>query len=298
MEPVVARFSAVVSLLTIVATYLAARSIGLSDWAAVASATLLALASPWLVYTKSFFAEPLLGLCMATAVWGLLTRRLALAGVSVSLAFLTKPPFLVVGVAWFAWLVAQGQRRDALRFLAIVGAMVVGTVLYNFVTTHQLVVSGALGWRWADGLSSLRTSLFSERYGLLLFTPWLVIGMVAGVLRALSGWRTSGPGDRGIDLRFGYPLLLAMSFYLLLVAMQASAGENCYGPRYWIPFMPWFALLTVAQAVESKHGWQKFCLYPAALATAALVIPATLQYYRVWDQPPQTGLLELWQHLV
>jgi hypothetical protein len=94
------------------------------------------------------------------------------------------------------------------------------------------------------------------------------------------------------------PLALSLLFYLLVVSMQAGTGASSYGPRYWVPFMPWFSLLAVAQAVEARQAWEKFWLFPVALGTAVLVIPAALQYSRVWDRPPHAGLLELWRHFM
>ena len=55
-----------------------------------------------------------------------------------------------------------------------------------------------------------------------------------------------------------------------LVILTASNFEvgACYGPRYWVPFLPWMAVAAVATFQKARWSWK---LVFIALAIVSLV---------------------------
>jgi hypothetical protein len=256
--------------------YVIARREGLSQGWAVATVLLLGIASPWLAYSRSFLTEPLSGLLLAAGLLAARGQRWALAGVAVSLAMAMKAPFAVFGAGWMLVLLAQRRWREGLVLTASLGVGGLALLLFNRWVSHVWVVGGRSGWMWASGLRGFKSTLLHPSYGLLIFVPWAALAVLALVPK---GWAQK----RGLAPTIGVPLLL----YLAVLSASKFTGGNCYGPRYWVPALPFLALLVIDVA-------KRRLISTVALAVLAawglyLTLPGALRYKLVWDQPPSVG---------
>lgn len=81
-------------------TFRLARQAGLERGAALLVASLLVFASPWLAYSRSFFAEPAIGVSAVAALLALESDRPLLAAFFAATAFLFKPSMGVIGAGF------------------------------------------------------------------------------------------------------------------------------------------------------------------------------------------------------
>ncbi len=271
LERVAANAIALLAYLALVATALAAIRLGFSAPEALGIALLAGLASPWLAYTRSYFAEIPIGLALALALWAMVSRRPLLAGLAVVAAAALKPPFGLTGVVWAMDLWLQGRRQEALKLLAVVVAGGAGIASVNLWLAHTPIIAGTAGFiPGAPGLGGVGVMLFGDAHGLLNFAPWAL----------LSLWVASRPGPDWV--RF---ISLGAAPYLILVAASnAPDGGFCYGPRYWIPLIPWLALLAM-----QARGARKLLL-GLALASALVGIPGALRYRHLFNAPAIAAL--------
>src|SRR5579862_4292841 len=66
--------------------------------------------------------------------------------------------------------------------------------------------------------------------------PWTVVSILA----IARGFRPQGAKP---DLLRA--MVVPLVLYVVLLGLFGSGAGLCYGPRYWVPFLPWFALATV-----------------------------------------------------
>src|SRR5207253_10886486 len=105
-------FLVLLAWLATIFTYRAARACDLDERHALAAAALLAVASPWLHYSRSFFSETMSGTFLILAWWALRRERPTLAALAPVPAIWIKPLFAVVGVAWVLTRLWQRRRAD------------------------------------------------------------------------------------------------------------------------------------------------------------------------------------------
>lgn len=289
---------ALLSWLAIVLLALAGRRAGLTFAEAIGAALLAGLASPWLAYSRSYFAETAIGLGLALALWARLLARPALAGAAVVLAAALKPPFGLVGVAWAADLWLQGRRREAARLFAVTALGGIAIALFNYRLAHTFVISGTAGFVGAEGPESIGVLLFGNAHGLLSFAPWAGVGLwvcaraAAHInVRAPADTNPGAPADIGMrapaDTNPRQPpgadsaaRLVAVGLLPVLVLLAATNfpdGGVCYGPRYWVPFLPWLALVTV-QARRAR-----LAVAVLAAISLAIAIPGALHYRQLFN---------------
>jgi hypothetical protein len=280
VEPLAGYLLVLLAWLATLFTYRAARALGLDERHALAAAALLALASPWLWYARSFFSETMSGTLLVLAWWALRRDRPSLAAAALVPAIWIKPLFAVVGVAWVLTRLLQRRRGDAARLALIVGAGCALLVAFDEHLARVPLLPPAylhdprqlpFRWFWA--------TLLGGAHGLVWFVPWLV--PVAVVLYARRRERALPLGE------LAAPLGLA----LVVIAYQ-QGPHHCWGPRYWVPFLPWLA---VAAAAAMQLGGRRVTaiIVGLALVTAAFTLPATLRFRdeSLWEQPPERALL-------
>lgn len=270
LERAAANAVALIAYLALAALALAAVRAGFSTREALGAALLAGLASPWLAYTRSYFAEIPIGLCLILALWALLAGRPRLAGLAVVAAAAIKPPFGLTGLFWAFGLWRQGRRRDALWLLAVVLAGGAGIAAFNLRLAHTPVISGTAGFVHGEpGFGNLGVMFFDNAHGLLNFAPWALLSFAA-LAGTWPGW-----------VRF---IVLGAAPYLAVVAAtNAPDGGYCYGPRYFIPLIPWLSLLAM-------HSRARRTLLVLALAGAAIAIPGALRYRHLFNRPAVAAL--------
>jgi hypothetical protein len=252
--------------------YIVSLRAGLSRRFAILAVLLLA-ASPWLFYAQSHYSETFQGLLLLGGLLAFREDRFGLAGLLAGAAVWIKPALGIVLAAWVLLTMFRRNRRAALRMAAAGGCMVAGYLLFDWWQTRMLVVSGNGEQDWRFGPSGWIATLLDRRHGLLTFAPWALVAFMLFVVR-----RSKAEGFRG-DV--GLPLL----FLLALLGSYVALGGDCYGPRYWVPLLPWMA---VAGAMFVSAAGRLARLLTAALLLAGLAIsvPASLQGSYSWESPP------------
>lgn len=263
-------------------------------------------------YAKTFLSEPLSGLCLLGAMYGIqggtagvssirpsfpqpeweggrgaaadggadrrpLLARILLAGWAAGGAVLVRP-FLGIAVPLLGWYLHMRWKgaSPALKKAGKGGALSVhaafaGPVLlallfvlgYNVYRYGQWwefgygpEVSGAWTWRLWPGLYG---HLFSPGKSLFLYMPVLLL-FFWGIG---PFWRSHRP-EAWLCLALGVETLLFYS------ARQVWWGNWCWGPRYFVPVLP-FLILPVAAAWE-RYRTKRFRLSVAGLFGASLVM--------------------------
>src|SRR5271165_3351888 len=100
VEPDVGFVLALISWFGTLATYFLARRSGMKRRQATLAVLLLVVASPWLPYSRSYYAESTIGLSLTLAMWALTAERPALAALAAAGASFLKPTFAVVGAGF------------------------------------------------------------------------------------------------------------------------------------------------------------------------------------------------------
>ena len=108
---------------------------------------------------------------------------------------------------------------------------------------------------------------FSNSHGLFAFAPWAAAGLFVAARAAVR--KEPGPLR---ELAWG-----AAPVLMVFAVAAVEAGGYCYGPRYLIPFLPWFALATAAAWREAGRRWRA--------VIAALAIAGAVRYRDLFDRP-------------
>jgi hypothetical protein len=254
--------------------YLAARRAGASRPASLAATALLVLASPWLAYVRSFSAEVPIGLALLLGLLAMQAERPVWAGAAIAMAMFMKPPFVIVGAAWLLDRLLARRFRQAAGLGAALAAGGVLLLAFNFWYVRGPLTPGpdppdTLPW------VSLWRTLLEPSYGLLLFVPW-TLALLAG------GWRCV-PQKSATHDSLVRQVLLAAGLYCLVLLTNQGPGA-CYGPRYWVPLLPMFAVATVVWAKTASKLF-RVGLVVLALSGTAVAIPGFLSYHSLWQRP-------------
>lgn len=267
--------------LACVASYFTGRRAGLSREWALAAALLVGACSPFLAYGRSLFSETTIGLSLVLGLWALQAERPALAALAGCAAMWLKPPFAVVGLLWATEQLWARKPRAAVILTLVTGAGWLLLVIFNYALARTPVIAGVEAWRWAVNLEPLANTFLSNNYGVLYFVPWTLLVVIAAV-RARP--ERTPPRDAGQALlrQIALPSLV---YVALLCAYSLNPGM-CYGPRYWIPLMPWLGL-AVVQLAQCRGVCFRSALVVLALLGALIAIPGALRYRMVFVNGPE-----------
>ena len=266
--------------LGIVLTYRTGRAINLSARSALGAAALLALASAWLPYTRSFYPATLAGLSLIIALLSIVKKRIVMAALAISYAAALKPILSVVAISWMIVLLFQRRWQSASTFGLCVGLCGAALGLFNYWTTGTPMVFGVVTPRASFNTGeALLATLLSPSYGLIVFVPWAIVGFIYLARSTTTSGTLTPVGWASIGI---VPILI-------LLALFPYLGANCYGPRYWIPFLPWLAIACAAQ-FQASNKLARSCIVILAVAGALVAIPGTILYPSVWDRPPHIAL--------
>ncbi len=231
-----------------------------------ATATLTTLAwgigtTAW-PYARSFFREPLLGVCWLGAAlcclqwqqnrrlpWALGCLALAAGSLAVKISAAGALPVFALALLWDA-----RNRRFALtwrRAALLAGVGLIGlagvAALYAMRYGKPLPLDAYL-WRypWGQALAVAYGLLVSPVKGILFFSPILVAGLI--------GWprliRRKGPAAW---LTIGLTLSV---LYVYGQAPQWHGGQVVWGPRFVVPLLP-LLILPYAEALSSQRTWAR-----------------------------------------
>jgi len=268
---------------TLLVTYLIARRAGLSPPVSILAVLLLFLASPWLAYSRSYFSEPLIGFLLILGLWAMQRSRMILAALMVILAMAIKPPFALVGLGWIAERLMARQFRQAFTLMGLLllgGAALMG---FNYWQVGIPIVGGNASFDQMWKLPNPFPTLLDYKFGLFIFVPWALLPWVG---MFLSFKKSS---EQNTLLRqMAFPTFL----FWFLLSFYFSLGASAFGPRFWVPWLPWFALAAIlmAQKFGRKFLW---IMVPLALAGFLVAVPGAVIYPNSWDNPPHFALKKL-----
>ena len=185
-------------------------------------------------------------------------------GLLLGTAFWCRPTAAVPAALVFGLLLLR-TRREALRFLVAGGCLAAALVAVSIAELGMPLPTYYLLSTWppnATPLVGLLGVLISPGRGLLVFSPFLVVG--------LAGW-----GSRRLRHQ---PLFLLASAWAVLQAVMVARNHDwwggwCYGPRLLSDSLPaWFLLVVLALAQLEPHlkrSSRRRAVVVVALASAA-----------------------------
>jgi hypothetical protein len=283
VEPLVGTFSIFVSIAGVLLAYAVSRKSGFGPKPSLAAALLLGFASSWLPYERAYFSDPSIGLFLLLGFLALRSGRPGLAGLGVGVAMAMKPVFLLFGIAWILERAWARKWRDAFWLTGTIGISGVVLLTVNMLTIHAPMTAGAIPFFPAQGLKSFKETLYSDpAASLFLFVPWAVIPFFWGPFAARPG-AVNEEGLLTVDAR--RQIVIPMFLSLLAFSIVGWGPGFCYGPRYWIPVLPFMAMLAIDFAIAGRP-WRRAGVGLLAAVSGAMAITAAVQYHWLFMKDP------------
>ncbi len=278
VEPDVGLVLMLIAWLGIVATYFVGRQVGMDrGWAMLAS-SLLFIASPWLAYSRAYFAETTIGMALILGLWAFVSDRPIVAALAAGVSAVMKPPFALVGAGFLLEELREKRWKDAIKIAVVLGLPAAEILGYN-LWVHRNPME--MGFQWSFRVSELANTLFGYREGVLLYAPWAIFGFIAGAVAFFS---------RSNNSKLLRTIALPLFLYLLVLSSTGFGAGYCYGPRYWVAFMPWLALGTV-EAARRAGRYQRAVCALLVLFAISLAIPGALRYPQLFRH----SVLDAWR---
>jgi hypothetical protein len=239
------------------------------------AASMLFAASPWLAYSRSYFSETTIGVALILGLWMLLSDMPILAALAAGAGAIMKPPFAIVGAGFLAEEVRERRWKNAIKI-----ALALGLPALELFTHESFTHDLWLHRRFLP-LSRLTYTLVNPVEGLLLYAPWTIFGFFA----CAHSFFTQSDDSR-LARSMAFPLLL----YLIGVSSFGHGPGYCFGPRYWVAFLPWLALGSV-DAMRRAGRYQRLICAVLVLFGVAIAIPDALRYPQLFERP----VLDAWR---
>lgn len=242
---------------------------------------MLALASPWLAYGKSFYSETATGLALICSLWAMESRRPKSAALAAGIAAAFKPAFAVAGVGFVAERLWTRQWREAAEMSTVLAACGLALLAWNYWLARTFVIPiESSNTIYPSAGRSLYETFLGPGYGLFRFAPWTIFVFTflrLGLLRGPSALRQ---------------IAISIVLYTLVLAYVRPFPSMSYGPRYWVAFLPWLAIA----AVEGLTHWplMRNGLILTAVLGAAIAIPSALRYRELFEHSASLAWCGLW----
>ena len=263
-------------------TYLLSRRLGMGRGPALLATALLAFASPWLAYARSFYSEPATGLAALIAFLALEGDRPATSALAASAAAFFKPPFAVIGGGFLIDRIEKKRWRDFLVLLSVLSVSGIALIAFNYWLARTAIISGNHVGPWpfgsgtAPNFSHLSETFLGSEHGLFVWVPWTIFAIFP------IGQAFCSPGVRP---RFIREMSFPMGLQLALLTGFSQPPGSCYGPRYWVPFLPWMSVAAVETLRTS--GWVSRTAFAIlALVSVAFSIVGALRYPQMFSKSP------------
>ena len=263
-------------------TYLLSRRAGMGRGLALLATALLALASPWLAYARAFFAEPAIGLAAVIALWALEADRPFTSALAAAAAAFFKPPLAVIGGGFLIDRIEQKRWRDFLVLFSVLAVCGIVLIAFNYWLARTAIISSNLSGPWPLGSNTaanffhLSDTFFGSEHGLFVWVPWTIFAIFP------IGQAFCSPGARPRFMReMSFPMVLQL---VVLTASNFGPGY-CFGPRYWVPFLPWMAVAAAETLRTSGWVWRTTFAILAMLSMAFAIVGA-LRYWQILSQSP------------
>jgi hypothetical protein len=263
-------------------TFLLARKVGMGRGDALLATALLALASPWLAYARSFYAEPVIGLTAVIALYALEGEHPLLAGGAAAAAAIFKPPFAMIGGGFAIDRIQRKRWRELIQIVSVLGTFAVGLAIFNYWLARTPVISGngtgpwPLGSDTAPNFFQLGDTFIGSEHGLFIWAPWTVFAIFP-IGQAFCSVDSSP--------RFLREMSLPMAMQLVLLTASDFGPNACFGPRYWVPFLPWMAVAAANTFRSTRWTWRMIFL-PLLVTSGVFSIVGALRYPQMFALSP------------
>lgn len=264
--------------LTVPIVYLLALSLGSEDMGAWIAAIAYGFGTIALIYTRDFYADPLLSLLVAVSLLLAFTEGALWMLVSLTaLAVLAKPTGIILGPILSIYLLWK-TRRFWWSLLPGVGSAI-GLGLYFVYNSYRFENFRTFGPTAPFSFSVIPRDvgemIISPGMGLIWFCPCVILSVVG-----LSQIKT-----RRLE---AWTIIAFAVFWLLLHSPFPTLGLGgwSWGPRHLLPILPGLLALT---GVLSK-GWRK-ALVLSAILGFLLSSPNLASYYaRYYAEANERGI--------
>jgi hypothetical protein len=278
VEPDVGLILMLIAWLGVVVTYFVGRQVRMGrGWAMLAAATLFA-ASPWLAYSRGYFAETSIGLALLLGLWALMADRPIFAALAAGVGAVMKPPFALAGAGFLLEEIRERRWKDAIKIGVILGLPLLEILAYNF-WVHRRAME--FSFHASFHLWQLVDTFLGYQEGLLLYAPWVVFGFMGCAVAFVSVSDFS---------RLARTMALPIFLYTMVLSSTGFGAGYCYGPRYWVAFMPWLALGAV-EAIRRAGRYPRAVFAILVLFAVAIAVPGALRYSQLFRRP----VLDAWR---
>lgn len=284
------------SLVALLALRLGSRPTG-----AYLAAICFALGTTALVYSRLFFAEPLLSFITASSLYlalGKTSREHAGASILSGLALTAKPAGIVIGPVLSAYLLLK--RYPLRNAIGPVLGTIMGFMLfmaYNYLRFGGLFSSGQNASKFTlDGMPERFVGLLlspGAGGGLIWYCPPTILAII-GFRKALKSKPLEALAVVGI-----------FCGYWLLHSFWEFGGWN-WGPRFLVPALP--GLMALVALIEQRWwNWLMGLTVLGFLANAPTLVSYFQRYYAeavdggylnraiaLWDSPTYAPLFNAW----
>ena len=267
----------IVSVLTLFLLYKILKHYGASERHAIIVTLIWAFATPIWFYSKSLWPATLLMFLTTLSFYFFFVRKKFLpSSLLMSVAFAANYPMAILAGAK-AFLLAKKKK---FRGLAVFSIPIAITVAVTIIYTNLVIKVGHVPLRQLDTVGvgniffGLPALIFSPKFGLLVFSPILIFSL----LGFREFYREHKDEAVWLALSFVFTWLLYSSVSYL------ASGIASFGPRYFVPFLPLFAL-PFMQWFKSNKNKYLWWLFLAVLAYSLLLnLAAVLFYPAFWDR--------------
>jgi len=240
----------------------------------------------WSIASRNLMQHGLSILLLTLAIYAVLSRRVAWAGIALALSFTVRPSNFIAVIV-FTLFVAIHHRHDLKRYLLFAAPVAAIFFAYNLLVLGRLfpkyfVTSPG---RYPP-LTGFAMNFVSPSRGLLIYVP-VVIFALAGFWLAWRG-KWLFPAGR----------YLAAIPLLNMILIAPLWPGHCFGPRYSADMMPFFFLFLVPVLGNLRRAsgavfvalalWGVFVNFRGATSIAvnqwsALPVSVDEAQWRVWD---------------
>ncbi|GAB4531353.1 MAG: hypothetical protein Kow0063_10520 [Anaerolineae bacterium] len=292
-------FNALATSATGVLLLLYVRELGYDDWVALVAALVFGLATPAWPYAKTFFSDPLSGLCLigaALALWRFRSRGHAVhalwAGLALSVAvaarYASAALLPLYGLLLIRYQISKSQKAGSkargwqvwIAFGVPLLITAIGIAYYNFARYGDPFNTGYLPEEsfsgvWLQGIAGL---LVSPGRGLFLYAPVLVISLLA--IPTFFRRNRSQAALAGA---------IIVAHLLLYGKWFMWHGGYAWGPRFMIPTLPFF-VVGMAPAIERARQsvWWRTGLVALAVLSGLIQLLGLSVHFELF----QTRLLD------
>lgn len=282
---VASTLNAVVGAAVLVLFFRTVRSLGYSPRVALGMSLALGFTTSFLPYTKSFLREPLLALALLGAFYDLRQHALRQghtedreqdaarplppfplrAGLWLGAGMVVKATLglnLLILAGYLAATTLPGGRRRALVGLAIGPLLAIAMLaLYNYARFGHPLTTG-----YDPTVDNFSTPLLVGLYGQLLSSGKSIFLYAPIAFVALYGFSGLARHHRLEAVTAAAIVTVNLVFH---ARFASWAGEGSWGPRYLVPFLPFF-ILPAAELWQSGSVWRRRAVH-AAIALGLLV---------------------------